>query len=36
MTHSAGALEDGAAQQLADLLQVPVLAPMDILFTSPE
>ena len=33
---SAGAVEDGAAQQLADLLHVPVLAPMDTLFTSQD
>ena len=31
---SSGAVENGAAQQLADLLKVPVLAPMDTLFTS--
>lgn len=33
---SSGAVEDGAAQQLADLIQKPVLAPMDTLFTSPD
>ena len=31
---SSGAVENGAAQQLADLLKVPVLAPTDTLFTS--
>ena len=33
---SSGAVENGAAQQLADLLHVPVLAPMDTLFTSQD
>lgn len=33
---SAGALPDGAAQQLADLLKVPVLAPTNTLFTSQD
>ena len=33
---SSGAVEDGAAQQLADLLHKPVLAPMDTLFTSQD
>jgi len=33
---NSGALEDGAAQQLADLLHKPVLAPQKTLFTSPD
>ena len=33
---SSGAVENGAAQQLANLLHVPVLAPMDTLYTSED
>lgn len=33
---NAGQLENGAAQQLADLLRVPVLAPTKTLISSPD
>ena len=33
---NSGAMEDGVAQQLADILKVPVLAPTNTVFTSAD
>ena len=33
---NSGVLEEGIAQQLADLLQVPILAPTNTVFTSAD